>query len=161
MASVKLHISPDRKRWMNLGQVHCLASRALTLDLWLEITKSGKFVISKIIWTTKFSHQVLNLQQVKMAQQGKRMRFRACNGFAYHSINLVLLANSNRYEVGSTKFFVRSRALYSLEVFLCTKSELFWHTFVSVVCGHGSLDDSDLRFSDEQELIVKYLQVIH
>ncbi len=39
---------------MNLEQTHCLASRAPTLDLWLEITKIRKFVIQGIIWTTKF-----------------------------------------------------------------------------------------------------------
>jgi hypothetical protein len=34
---------------MDLGQAHCLASRAPTLDLWLEITKSRKFVIQGFI----------------------------------------------------------------------------------------------------------------
>jgi hypothetical protein len=36
-----------------------------------------------------------------MAQQGKQMRVGACEGFAYHSVKLVLLANSNRCEVDS------------------------------------------------------------
>jgi hypothetical protein len=39
---------------MNLGQSHCFASRAPTLDLWLEITKIRKFVIQGCIWITKF-----------------------------------------------------------------------------------------------------------
>jgi hypothetical protein len=42
-----------RRRWpfcaqstdLNLGQAHCVALRAWTLDLWLEITKTRKFVI--------------------------------------------------------------------------------------------------------------------
>ncbi len=34
-----------------------------------------------------------------MAQQIKQMRVGACDGFAYHSIKLVLLANGNRCEV--------------------------------------------------------------
>ncbi len=36
-----------------------------------------------------------------MAQQGKQMRVGAREGFAYHSVKLVLLANGNRYEVYS------------------------------------------------------------
>jgi hypothetical protein len=39
-----------------------------------------------------------------MAQQGKQMRFGICNGFGYHSVKLVLLANSNRFEVDSNTF---------------------------------------------------------
>jgi hypothetical protein len=39
---------------MNLGQAHCVASWAPTFDLWLEITKSSKFVIQGFIWITKF-----------------------------------------------------------------------------------------------------------
>ncbi len=40
-----------------------------------------------------------------MAQQGKQMRVGAREGFAYHSVQLVLLmANSNRYEVDSNTF---------------------------------------------------------
>jgi hypothetical protein len=34
---------------VNLGQAHCLASQAPTLDLWLEITKSRKFVMQGFI----------------------------------------------------------------------------------------------------------------
>ncbi len=43
-------ISLERCLWdsqttdMHLGRAHCLASRAPTLDLWLEITKKWKFV---------------------------------------------------------------------------------------------------------------------
>ncbi len=39
-----------------------------------------------------------------MAQQGKQMRVGACEGFAYHSVKLFLLANGNSYEVDSNKF---------------------------------------------------------
>jgi hypothetical protein len=41
-------------RYVNLGHAHCLAYRATTLDLWLEITKSRKFVIEGFVWITKF-----------------------------------------------------------------------------------------------------------
>jgi hypothetical protein len=40
-----------------------------------------------------------------MAQQGKQMRVGAREGFAYHSVKLVLLANGDRYEVDSNTFF--------------------------------------------------------
>ncbi len=40
-----------------------------------------------------------------MAQQGKQMRVGARKGFAYHSVELVLLANGNRCEVDSNTFF--------------------------------------------------------
>jgi hypothetical protein len=39
---------------MNPGQAHCLALRATTLDLWLEIAKSREFVIQGFIWITNF-----------------------------------------------------------------------------------------------------------
>ncbi len=41
-----------------------------------------------------------------MAQQGKQIRVGAREGFAYHSVELVLLANSNRYEVDFNTSFV-------------------------------------------------------
>jgi hypothetical protein len=40
-----------------------------------------------------------------MSQQGKQMGVGAREGFAYHSVNLVLLANGNRYEVDSITFY--------------------------------------------------------
>jgi hypothetical protein len=40
-----------------------------------------------------------------MAQQGKQMRVGAREGFAYHSVELVLTANGNWYEVDSNTFF--------------------------------------------------------
>jgi hypothetical protein len=39
-----------------------------------------------------------------MAQQGKQMRVGAREGFAYHSVNLMLLAKGNSYEVDSKTF---------------------------------------------------------
>jgi hypothetical protein len=39
-----------------------------------------------------------------MTQQGKQMRIGACEGFAYNSVKLVLLANGNRYDVDSNVF---------------------------------------------------------
>ncbi len=48
-----------------------------------------------------------------MAQQGKQMRIGACEGLAYNSVELVLLANSNRYEVDCNTFsFTSGKALY-------------------------------------------------
>jgi hypothetical protein len=41
-----------------------------------------------------------------MAQQGKQIRVGARKGFAYHSMKLVLLANSNRYDVHSNMLFL-------------------------------------------------------
>jgi hypothetical protein len=40
-----------------------------------------------------------------MAQQGKETKVGARKGLAYHSVELVLMANVNRYEVGSNTFF--------------------------------------------------------
>ncbi len=41
-----------------------------------------------------------------MAQQGKQMRVGAREGFAYHLVELVILANGNiRYEADSNMFF--------------------------------------------------------
>jgi hypothetical protein len=73
-----------------------------------------------------------------MAQQGKQMRFGAREGFAYQSLNLVLLANHNRYEVDSTTFFPCGKALYPFKVLLCPNSDIFWHTFISAVCDADS-----------------------
>jgi hypothetical protein len=48
-----------------------------------------------------------------MAQLGKEMRILACDGLAYNSVELVLMANGTRCEVDSDKFFLRSNnALY-------------------------------------------------
>jgi hypothetical protein len=40
-----------------------------------------------------------------MAHHGKQMRVGAREGFAYHPVKLVLLANGKRYEVDSYTFF--------------------------------------------------------
>jgi hypothetical protein len=37
--------------------------------------------------------------------QGKQMKVGVLEGFAYHSVKLVLLANGNRYEVDSNTYF--------------------------------------------------------
>jgi hypothetical protein len=50
-----------------------------------------------------------------MAQRGKQLRVEACKGFAlitYNSVQLVLLAIGNRYEVDSNTFFLNGEALY-------------------------------------------------
>jgi hypothetical protein len=49
-----------------------------------------------------------------MAQQGKQMRVEARKGFAYHSLNLGLLAYGNKYEVDSNTFYVSGKARYSI-----------------------------------------------
>jgi hypothetical protein len=45
-----------------------------------------------------------------MAQQGKQMRVGAREGFAYHSVKLVELANGNRYEIDSNFLFLCGKA---------------------------------------------------
>jgi hypothetical protein len=62
-----------------------------------------------------------------MAQQGKQMRVGAREGFAYHSIKLVLLANGNKYEVDSNSFFLGGKALYSSEVLPCLNVDTHLH----------------------------------
>jgi hypothetical protein len=47
-------ILPVDAQTTDLGQTHYLALRAPTLDLWLEIAKSGKFLLQEFIWITKF-----------------------------------------------------------------------------------------------------------
>ncbi len=46
------------------------------------------------------------------------MRVGACEGFAYHSVKLVVLANGNSYEVDSNTFFLTGKALYQAKVYL-------------------------------------------
>ncbi len=58
-----------------------------------------------------------------MAQQGKQMRVGAREGFAYHSVELVLLANGNRYKVDSNTYILSCTALYPLEALLCPDSD--------------------------------------
>jgi hypothetical protein len=82
----------------------CLALRTPTLVLWIEIAKNGKFVIQGFIWSTKFRFQLPTLLQTKVAPQGEQTRVSAREGLAYHSVKLVLLANSNMYKVDSNSF---------------------------------------------------------
>jgi hypothetical protein len=42
-----------------------------------------------------------------MAQQDEQMRVGAREGFKYHPVTLVLLANGKKHEVDSTTFFKR------------------------------------------------------
>ncbi len=54
------------------------------------------------------------------------MRVGAREGFAHHSVKLVLVANGNRCEVDSnTFFFSNGKALYPFIVLLCPNSDLF------------------------------------
>jgi hypothetical protein len=59
-----------------------------------------------------------------MAQQGKQMKVGARKGFAYHSVKLVSLANSNSYEADSKVFFFSGEALYRLKVLPCLNCDL-------------------------------------
>jgi hypothetical protein len=63
------------------------------------------------------------------------MRVGAREGFAYHSVKLVLLANGNRCEFDSNTFFPSGKALYPFKVLSCPKYDPFWHLFIPVVCG--------------------------
>ncbi len=54
-----------------------------------------------------------------MAEQGKQMRVGACNGFACNSVELVLLANGYKYDVGSNVLFLSGNALNPLKSFPC------------------------------------------
>jgi hypothetical protein len=65
-----------------------------------------------------------------MAQQGKKMRVGACEGFPDHSIKLVSLANSNRYEVDSNTFFLSGKALYPFKLSPCPNSVLLTQSYV-------------------------------
>jgi hypothetical protein len=48
----------------------------------------------------------------------------ARKGFAYHSVELVLLANSNRNEVDSNTFILSGKCLYPFEVLPYPNSDL-------------------------------------
>jgi hypothetical protein len=60
-----------------------------------------------------------------MAQQDKQMRVGAREGFPYHSVKLVLLANGNRYEVDSNTLFLSGEALHPFELLPCPNFDLF------------------------------------
>ncbi len=72
--------------------------------------------------------------QPKTTKRSKQMRVRACKGFEYHSVKLVLLANDNGYDFDSSTFF-SVEALYPFKGLTWLNSDLFWYTFVSEVCG--------------------------
>jgi hypothetical protein len=63
-----------------------------------------------------------------MAQQGKQMRVGAREGFAYHSLKLVLLANGNKYEIDFNTFFLRDKALYLYKLLHCPNATFFFDT---------------------------------
>jgi hypothetical protein len=106
---------------------NCLALRAPTLDLRLEITKRRKFEIQRIHLSHKIISSSFAALQTKMAQQCKQMGVGTRKGFAYRSGKLVLLANgSNRYEVDShTLDFESDQTIYSFKV-LSTLTFLFF-----------------------------------
>jgi hypothetical protein len=59
-----------------------------------------------------------------MAQQGEKMRVGAREGFAYHSMKLVLLASGNRYKVEFNTFFLINKAVQPFNVSPCPSSSL-------------------------------------
>jgi hypothetical protein len=68
-----------------------------------------------------------------MAQQDKQVRVGAREAFAYHSVELVFVANRDRYEVDSTASVLNgSRVLYALKTFFCHNSDHFLiYTYIS------------------------------
>ncbi len=60
-----------------------------------------------------------------MARQGKRMRVGAREGFAYHSVKLVLLANGDRYKVDFNTFFLSVKVLYPFKMLPCLNFGFF------------------------------------
>ncbi len=51
-----------------------------------------------------------------MAQHGKQMRVGDREGFANHSVKLILLLNSNRYKVYSKTLFLSGKALHQFNI---------------------------------------------
>jgi hypothetical protein len=61
------------------------------------------------------------------------MRVGACEGFAYNSVKLVLLANVNRYEVDSSSFFLSDKALVLFKILPRPQSDFpFFYTHIHV-----------------------------
>ncbi len=84
---------------------------------------------------TKFQFRIPILLQAKIPQRGKQKKVGACEGFAYHSVKPVLLANGTRFEVDFKRFFffLGGEALYAFKVLPCPKSDFFFtYSFVSV-----------------------------
>ncbi len=81
----------------------------------------------------------------QMAQQGRQMRVGSGEGFAYHLVKLVLLADGNRYEVDSNTFFLcQVVKLYPFEVLPGLNSDLFDpHSYLVV---YGSERESCFSF---------------
>jgi hypothetical protein len=48
--------------------------------------------------------------------QGEQLRVGAREVFVYHSVKLILLANSNRYAIDFNMFYVSGKALHSLSM---------------------------------------------
>ncbi len=85
--------------------------------------------------------QIPTLLPAKVAHQGKQMRVGACEGFAYFSVKVVLLANGNVWGwfqypfIFFFFFFQKNEALCPFKALTCLYFGHFRHTFVSVVCG--------------------------
>ncbi len=87
---------------------------------WFQLQKSDlKFLLScKLLWHNKANQEELVL-----------------GGFPCNSVKLDLLAKGNKYEVDFNTFFLSCEALYQHKILPCPNSDIFWHTFASVVCG--------------------------
>jgi hypothetical protein len=79
-----------------------------------------------------------------MAQQGKQLRVGAREGFAYHSVKLVLLATGNRYEVDSNTFFLSGTALYQYKILPCPNADFLKNTFQ--ICSLWPSAPQDMKF---------------
>jgi hypothetical protein len=101
-------------------------------DLCLESTKSWEYLMNRFIWNTKFWSQVPTLLQAKMVQQGKHMRVGAREGFPYHSVTLVLLANGNRYEADPNTLLPSAKGLYLIQELPCLNYDLIFLTPIRI-----------------------------
>jgi hypothetical protein len=60
-----------------------------------------------------------------MAQHGNQMRVCAKEGFAYISVEVVFLANGNRYEVDFKTLFLSGEAIYPFKALPSPTSDFF------------------------------------
>jgi hypothetical protein len=135
---------------MNTGEANCLALQTPTFDFWLEITWSTENFNSWI-----HPNYILILSSYFSASQNgtSRQTYGWClRNFRIPFTNMYLLAKSKSYYVNSNRFLVSSKDLYLIQVLQGHNSNLFWHTFVSVVCALGTqrfpcIDISHSRFN--------------
>jgi hypothetical protein len=96
-----------------------------------------------------------------MLQQGKQGRVGARKGFQCNSVKVVLVANSNRYEVDSNTFFLSCKALYPLKILPCPNLTFFFtHIRICGLCYYHQVFQAVhlLKSQDKRNLIVFTLQ---